>query len=170
MWQHETPPLRQHSWPGVCEPFECEETEVTNIKQLTPPPTKLTFLPCIYTQQLAVVHPQNTHRVATTTFWPTFHDSIMMEKIAQAGEGGGARPSSFTKSTITYKVVVYTLHLRGHIHSPHFYSTPICTLWMHPSKYSCLQYHLRLYDNILLAAFWGCPSKFWRTTEYCEKP
>jgi hypothetical protein len=31
----------------------------------------------------------------------------MMEKSAQPGEGGGARPSPFTISTITYKVVVY---------------------------------------------------------------
>jgi hypothetical protein len=32
----------------------------------------------------------------------------MMEKLSQAGEGGGARPPPFTLSTITYKVVVYT--------------------------------------------------------------
>jgi hypothetical protein len=31
----------------------------------------------------------------------------MMEKLAQAGEGGGAHPSPFTISTITYKVEVY---------------------------------------------------------------
>jgi hypothetical protein len=31
----------------------------------------------------------------------------MMEKLAQVGGGGGARPSPFTISTITYKVVVY---------------------------------------------------------------
>jgi hypothetical protein len=30
-----------------------------------------------------------------------------MEKLAQAGEGGGARPPPFTKLTITYKVAVY---------------------------------------------------------------
>ncbi len=30
-----------------------------------------------------------------------------MEKSAQPGESGGARPSPFTKSAITYKVVVY---------------------------------------------------------------
>ncbi len=34
--------------------------------------------------------------------------SIMMEKLAQAGEGmGSARPPPFTTSTITYKIVVY---------------------------------------------------------------
>jgi hypothetical protein len=33
--------------------------------------------------------------------------SIMMEKLGQAGESGGARPSPFSTSTITYKVVVY---------------------------------------------------------------
>ncbi len=32
--------------------------------------------------------------------------SIMMEKSAQPGEGWGALPLPFTKSTITYKVVV----------------------------------------------------------------
>ncbi len=31
----------------------------------------------------------------------------MMEKLAQPGEGGGARPPHFTTSTITDKVVVY---------------------------------------------------------------
>jgi hypothetical protein len=31
----------------------------------------------------------------------------MMEKLAQPGEGGGARPHPFTTSTITDKVVVY---------------------------------------------------------------
>ncbi len=41
---------------------------------------------------------------------------------------GGARPPPFTITTITYKVVVYTLQLRGQIHSLYFYSTPICTL------------------------------------------
>jgi hypothetical protein len=30
-----------------------------------------------------------------------------MEKLAQAGEGGGARPPFFTIATITYRVVVY---------------------------------------------------------------
>jgi hypothetical protein len=33
--------------------------------------------------------------------------SIMMEKLVQPGEGGGARPPPFTISTITHKVVVY---------------------------------------------------------------
>jgi hypothetical protein len=33
--------------------------------------------------------------------------SIMMEKLAQLGEGEGARPPPFTISTITVKVVVY---------------------------------------------------------------
>jgi hypothetical protein len=31
----------------------------------------------------------------------------MMEKLAQAGEGGGALPTLFTLFTITYKVAVY---------------------------------------------------------------
>ncbi len=40
---------------------------------------------------------------------------------------GGAGPPSFTLSTITSKVVVY-IQLKGQIHSPYFFSTPICTL------------------------------------------
>jgi hypothetical protein len=48
--------------------------------------------------------PQSTHRVATSNSGVY---SIMMEKLAQAGEGGGgARPPHLTISTITYKVVV----------------------------------------------------------------
>jgi hypothetical protein len=41
------------------------------------------------------------------TFWRTFR--LIMKKLALAGEGGGggARPSPFTISTITYKVEVY---------------------------------------------------------------
>jgi hypothetical protein len=50
---------------------------------------------------------------------------MIMEKSAQAGEGGvHAHPLSLI-STITYKVVVYTLQLRGQIHSPYFFSTPL---------------------------------------------
>jgi hypothetical protein len=33
--------------------------------------------------------------------------SIMMEKLAQAGEGGGVHAPPFTTSTITYKVMMY---------------------------------------------------------------
>ncbi len=47
---------------------------------------------------------QSTHRVATATFWRTFHHD---GKISPAwwGWGGGARSPSFIISTITYKVV-----------------------------------------------------------------
>ncbi len=38
--------------------------------------------------------------------WPLFGvHSTMIEKSAQPGKGGGARPSHFTTSSITYKVV-----------------------------------------------------------------
>jgi hypothetical protein len=42
-----------------------------------------------------------------------------MEKLAQAGEGGGTRPHPFTIATIMYKVVVYA---RGKMQPP--ISTP----------------------------------------------
>ncbi len=45
--------------------------------------------------------------------------SIMMEKSAQPGE---LNLPSRTKLRCT-------LQLRGQVHSPHFYSTPVCTLW-----------------------------------------
>jgi hypothetical protein len=48
----------------------------------------------------------------------------MMEKFAQAGEGGGCTLTSF-HYPITYKVVVYMLRLRGQIHSPYFISAPV---------------------------------------------
>jgi hypothetical protein len=45
------------------------------------------------------------------TEWQLPHSgvhSIMMVKSAQLGEGGGARPTPFTLSTIMSKVVVYS--------------------------------------------------------------
>jgi hypothetical protein len=50
------------------------------------------------------------HRVQTEWHWPlsgVHYIVIMMEKSAQAGEGGGVRAYPFTMSTITYKIVVY---------------------------------------------------------------
>jgi hypothetical protein len=56
-------------------------------------------------------------RLATATLWRTFHHD---GKISPGWwEGGGARPTPYTISTITYKAVVYinTLQLIGQIHS-----------------------------------------------------
>jgi hypothetical protein len=49
----------------------------------------------------------------------------MMEKLAQAGGGGGvyAHPP-FIRFTIMY-MMQCTLQLRGQIHSPYFISTPM---------------------------------------------
>ncbi len=110
MWQHETP-LRPHSWPGVCE-----ETDVTNIKQLTPPPTKLTFLPCIYRYTTTCDAPTEYTKSGNDHFWHTFHHDGKMSSGLRGW--GGARPSPFTKSTITYKVVVYALPERAHTLPP----------------------------------------------------
>jgi hypothetical protein len=41
-----------------------------------------------------------------------------MEKSAQPGEGGDARPPPFTKSTVTYKVVVYAPAEKAGTHPP----------------------------------------------------
>jgi hypothetical protein len=66
----------------------------------------------VYSVELPILQ---RHRVRTTEYTQSGNGrplsgvhSIMMEKLAQAGEDGGARPPPFTLSTITYKVVVYT--------------------------------------------------------------
>ncbi len=69
------------------------------------------------------------HRVHTEWQWPLSGvHSIMMEKIVQVGEGGGARSPPFSISTVTYKVVVYAPAERADTF-PQYYSTSICTLW-----------------------------------------
>ncbi len=62
--------------------------------------------------------------------------SIMMEKIAQSGEGGCVRPPLSLYLPSRTKLWC-TLMLRGQVHSSYFYSTPICTLW---SSIQYLQY------------------------------
>jgi hypothetical protein len=58
----------------------------------------------------------------------------MMEKLAQAGKGGGARPTPFTISTITNKVVVYTQAEREDPLHQLFLLYPIRTLWLNPKQ------------------------------------
>ncbi len=56
-------------------------------------------------------------------------------KSGQAGEVGGALPSPFTLYTVLSRTkLCCTLQLRGQIHSPYFYSTPLCTLWLYLHK------------------------------------
>ncbi len=59
--------------------------------------------------------------------------SIVSEKSAQPGEGGGARPHPYTILPSRTKLQC-TLQLRRQIHFPYFYSTPICTLWFESQK------------------------------------
>ncbi len=76
---------------------------------------------------------QSTHRVAMPLSGVHF---IMMEKSAQPGEGGVyAHPLLLYLPSCTK--LWCTLHLRGQIHSPCFYSTPICTLWSNCLHKSC---------------------------------
>jgi len=57
--------------------------------------------------------------------------SIMMEKLAQVGKGGGARPPPFIIFTITYKVAVCAPAERADILPVlHLYHT--CTLCFRP--------------------------------------
>jgi hypothetical protein len=62
------------------------------------------------TQRIPPTRSQITSQPTEYTEWQrslsSLH-SIMMEKLAQAGEGGGARLPPFTIPSITYKVVVY---------------------------------------------------------------
>ncbi len=68
------------------------------------------------------VMPQSTHRVAMAPF--VVH-SIMVEKSAQPGEGGGARPPPPTP-------LYLPAERADTLHSTYFYSTPMCTLWLCP--------------------------------------
>jgi hypothetical protein len=74
------------------------------------------------------------HRVHTELQWPISDvHSIVMEKAALAGEGGGARPPPFILSSSRTKLQC-TLQLRGQILPLYFISTPIRTLWSEVSK------------------------------------
>jgi hypothetical protein len=57
--------------------------------------------------------------------------SVMLEKLAHAGEGGGMHFHPLSVYLPSLTKLWCTLQLRGQIHSPDFYSTPICTLrWL----------------------------------------
>ncbi len=58
--------------------------------------------------------------------------SVMMEKLSQAGEGAGVHAHPLLLYLLSRTKFWCTLQLRGQIHSPYFYSTPICTLWHQP--------------------------------------
>ncbi len=71
------------------------------------------------------------HRVHKEWYYPLSGvHSIMMEKLTQAGEGGGVHAHPLSLYLPSRTKLWCTLHLRGQIHSPYFYSTPTCTLWL----------------------------------------
>ena len=65
--------------------------------------------------------------------------SIMMEKLAQACEGGGCTPTPFRYIYHHVQICGVSLQLRGQIHTPYFYSTPICILCSYPCSYHRLE-------------------------------
>jgi hypothetical protein len=69
--------------------------------------------------------------------------SIMMEKSAQPGVSGRCS----TPSLSLYQPP--RAKLRGQIHSPYFYSTPIFTLWK-------IALPATLYSSILSVVYWFC--------------
>ncbi len=73
--------------------------------------------------------PHSSHRVEIATFNGVH--SIMMQKLAQPGEGEGYTPYPFTILPSRTKFWC-TFQLKGQIHSPYFYSTRICTLCLLP--------------------------------------
>ncbi len=56
----------------------------------------------------------------------------LMEKFAQAGEGGRCTLTPLSLQLPSRKELQCTLQLSGQIHSPYFISTNICTLWWTP--------------------------------------
>jgi hypothetical protein len=64
------------------------------------------------------------HRVHTEWQRPLFDGTfIMMEKLAQAGEGAGCTPAPFHSIYHHVQSCKCMLQLRGQIHSPYFIST-----------------------------------------------
>ncbi len=66
----------------------------------------------------------------------------MMEKLAQAGEGGGARPTPFTISTVPSRTKLWcTLPLRGKIHPQLFLLYPYpYSVVLNPKQYDIILY------------------------------
>jgi hypothetical protein len=85
----------------------------------------MSLLPFYIAVRISDLYEHRVHTELQSTL--SGEHSIMMEKLAQFGEGGGACQPSFTISTITYKVLVYALAEKA-THYPYFYSTPICIL------------------------------------------
>ncbi len=74
--------------------------------------------------------PHMEDRVLHRWRWPLYGvHSIMMEKSAQPGMGGGMQALPLSLYQPSRAKLWYTLQLRGQIHPPYFYSAPICTLW-----------------------------------------
>jgi hypothetical protein len=69
---------------------------------------------------------QSTHRVATVTFWRTFHHD---GKISPGWWGWGVQAHLLSLYLPSRAKLWCTLQLRGQIHFPYFYSTPMCTMW-----------------------------------------
>jgi hypothetical protein len=67
------------------------------------------------------------HRVATATFWRSFHHDHDGKISPGCGGGGGAHPPPSLYLPSRTKLWC-TLQLRGQIHSLYFYYTPLCTL------------------------------------------
>ncbi len=91
--------------------------------------------------------------------------SIMMEKLAQSSEGGGARPSPFTISTITYKVVTY---------APAKSADTLSLLLLYPCMYSVIktttakncrcnvvEYGILAFFKLNVAGYIICPFSCW---------
>ncbi len=68
------------------------------------------------------------HRVAMATFWRIFHQD---GKSSPAWWGWGVHALPLSLYLPSRTKMWCTLQLRGkiHVHSPYFYSTPICSLW-----------------------------------------
>ncbi len=87
--------------------------------------------------------PPTSVSVCTTEYtewqWPLSSVySIMMEKIAQPGEGGQGRRHPLALYLPSRTKLWCTLQLRGQIHSPYFYYTPLCTLRFAQCKHVCI--------------------------------
>ncbi len=95
---------------------------------LTVPVTTINkeFLTVLFSHECNEDRAHTDYRVAMANFWRTFnHDG----KISPAWWWWGVHAHPLSLDLPSRAKLWCTLQLRGQIHSPYFYSTPICTLW-----------------------------------------
>ncbi len=112
-----------------------------------------------------------SHRVHTEWQWSfSGVHCIMMAKSAQPAWWGRGVHAHLLSLYLPSRTMLWCmLQLRGQIHSPYLYSTPICTLWLELCRHcwsdvvGCVSFVCCLYKCYVTAehAFFACFPLFW---------